>query len=64
MPARKSNSGTKSLTGRDSLGLGSPANHGFEQQRSVPSDIHFCEQFASLWGRGAEIAKTIFFKYE
>lgn len=29
---------------------GSATNHGFEQHRSVPSDVHFCEQFASLLG--------------
>lgn len=28
----------------------SATNHGFEQHRSVPSDVHFCEQFASPLG--------------
>ena len=38
---------------------GSATNHGFEQHRSVPSDVHFCEQFASLLG--GRLLKCVFF---
>ena len=38
---------------------GSATNHGFEQHRSVPSDVHFCEQFASLFG--GRLLKCVFF---
>lgn len=61
IPAQKSSSEIETLTGLDALGSRSAANHGFEQQRSVPSDAHFCEQFTSLLG--GKIAKMIIFKY-